>query len=1265
MDLWTDDIDQYDEDMGYADTGFPDKRTAYTYHRQAVDTTSNPDEYYDDYNPTSSPSPSGWPNRDHRRFTVQQPFDNVDTTVEDPVEDILSNRDGIFVGEYPDSHSNAPHPTQFPRANIFQHPHSGLSSASAPRTNPFFRAVETQTMARHNVPRAPIDVLASEDPHDEDDQANRRGSNPRNVHGVQLRPVTCLPDIYRGVFKFPVFNAIQSKCFDTIMKSDENFVISAPTGSGKTVLFELSIIHMVMNAGSGSKCVYMAPTKALCSERFRDWVSKFESLGIKCCELTGDTVHFGRGAWGDARHATIIITTGEKWDSLTRSWRDNGHILSQIQLFLVDEVHILNESRGSTLEVIVSRMKSRGSAVRFVTVSATVPNINDIASWVGNKAGSGPAKVFEFGEDYRPCKLTRFVYGFPRSKNQNDFTFASNLSYRLFPLLQQHSANKPILVFASTRNGVLSTAERLMADYIKAAEAKQTLPWTPPRRIEHTFTDKRLEKLAQAGIGAHHAGLNVADKRIVEDLFLNKVLRVVVATSTLAVGVNLPAHIVVIKGVKVFQGGVGAQEYSDLDIMQMMGRAGRPQFDKEGIAIIMCESELEQKYKALTYGKTILESSLHTNLSEHLNSELGLGTISNLETAKQWIHGSFFYQRLRQNPRHYAAADGDKTWEDLLDGMLSRSVEGLKEAQLIRESTEDGGLSTTEYGDIMSRFYIRQSTMALIMKLPDRVTIRDLLEAVAAAEEISDLKLRGGEKQVYNKLRDHSDIRFKIKKVEKTTDKLFLLIQASLGGIPLHSPEYKTADSQPHAEVGALYRHLPRIARAIVEVAMVKENGSQIKHALELLRMFNAKTWEDRPAVLGQLSSVGEKSIKVLAEHGITTFDSLRKIDQFQLEQILSRKTGTGATIITALAELPKYLLEVKEISVTSSNGKGPVDIELAVKCGLECVKSSSRSKKKERGWDYSFILTLTSDHDLVDFRRIPTNALRDGKEFTVEAQLTKPSQSIIVYISSEVVAGVTVFVTYKPKLNRMEYPTLDTRPKSSIEMDLEGLEEDPNFWDWSMSQDDSEEIPIKDLTKSGSGQARHSTMRPTKARVSESSKQVPAPPAPQKLPNGKYMCNHTCKDKTACRHLCCREGLDKPPATNKRRDGPMRAETPKRTAMEAKPQQKKPVEPPKKANSTSTPSKPQTSKSVNRYMDSQMRQLDSLHARTGVSSNLQMARGQRIKMPDNLQQVGRPSDARKRPPKRPPKFDLELTNLEDDKPVELDVDFGGPSDED
>lgn len=130
--------------------------------------------------------------------------------------------------------------------------------------------------------------------------------------------------------------------------------------------------------------------------------------------------------------------------------------------------------------------------------------------------------------------------------------------------------------------------------------------------------------------------------------------------------------------------------------------------DKEGIAIILCEPELEQKYKALVNGTTKLESSLHLHLDEHLNSEIGLGTITNIASAKEWLRNSFLWRRLQKNPKHYAIGKNeDETWQGKLDELVVQSVMKLKETELVEYDSEgDGEMCSTEYGDIMSKVCI-------------------------------------------------------------------------------------------------------------------------------------------------------------------------------------------------------------------------------------------------------------------------------------------------------------------------------------------------------------------------------------------------------------------------------------------------------------------------------------------------------------------------------------------------------------------------------
>ena len=248
-------------------------------------------------------------------------------------------------------------------------------------------------------------------------QSFHAGPTTPVVQGIPLISPYELPDRFRAVFPYPFFNAVQSKCFATVFKSPSNLVLSAPTGSGKTVLLELAICRLVSSLPNDQfKIIYMAPTKSLCSERFRDWSRRLRKLDLTCGELTGDT---DSSHLKQVQSANIIITTPEKWDATTRKWKDHMRLMQLVKLFLIDEVHILKESRGASLEAVVSRMKSVGSNMRFIALSATVPNSEDIAVWLGEGGSDSktPASREVFGEEFRPVKLQKHVYGYPLKGN--------------------------------------------------------------------------------------------------------------------------------------------------------------------------------------------------------------------------------------------------------------------------------------------------------------------------------------------------------------------------------------------------------------------------------------------------------------------------------------------------------------------------------------------------------------------------------------------------------------------------------------------------------------------------------------------------------------------------------------------------------------------------------------------------------------------------------------------------------------------------------
>lgn len=368
----------------------------------------------------------------------------------------------------------------------------------------------------------------------------RSHSGASVVHGISLVSTRDIPDSFCSIFPFPLFNAVQSKSFKTVYNTNDNFVLSSPTGSGKTAILELAICRLITISTLGSyKIVYQAPTKSLCSERHRDWQAKFGPLGLQCAELTGDTE--GSAQLRNVQTATIIITTPEKWDSITRKWKDHQKLIQMVKLFLIDEVHILKEDRGATLEAVVSRMKSVGSDIRFVALSATIPNSDDVATWLGKdqRHPELTAAREKFGEEFRPVKLQRNVCGY--SGPLNDFAFDQMLNAKLPEVVSKHSQRKPIMVFCFTRKSCAETA-RLLAEWW-GSQSPTNKHWSPPRQ-RIAIRDEELRDTVSSGVAFHHAGVGLDDRTAVEKAYLAGEINVICCTSTLAVGVNLPCHTV-------------------------------------------------------------------------------------------------------------------------------------------------------------------------------------------------------------------------------------------------------------------------------------------------------------------------------------------------------------------------------------------------------------------------------------------------------------------------------------------------------------------------------------------------------------------------------------------------------------------------------------------------------------------------------------------------------------------------------------------------
>jgi pre-mRNA-splicing helicase BRR2 len=251
----------------------------------------------------------------------------------------------------------------------------------------------------------------------------------------------------------------------------------------------------------------------------------------------------------------VIVATPEKWDIVTRKSGDKV-FLDTVKLLIIDEIHLLHDSRGPVLESIVARTMRHTERtkkhVRIVGLSATLPNYIDVATFLRIDAKQGG--LFYFDGSYRPIPLEQRYIGITDKKGMRRMMLMKEI---LYEKVMDRVTKQQILVFCHSRGDTARTG-RDLKDMAYANDALDLFYQADPRSKKvlesevERVVDPNLKELLPFGIGIHHAGLCRDDRRLVEDLFSDRHLRVLISTATLAWGVNLPARTVIIKGTQIY-----------------------------------------------------------------------------------------------------------------------------------------------------------------------------------------------------------------------------------------------------------------------------------------------------------------------------------------------------------------------------------------------------------------------------------------------------------------------------------------------------------------------------------------------------------------------------------------------------------------------------------------------------------------------------------------------------------------------------------------
>ena len=415
------------------------------------------------------------------------------------------------------------------------------------------------------------------------------------------------------------------------------------------------------------------------------------------------------------------------------------------------------------------------------------------------------------------------------------------------------------------------------------------------------------------------------------------------------------------------------------------------------------------------------------------------------------------------------------------------------------------------------------------------------------AREFHEVRLKSYEKKLYKELNGSPGIKFPIKvDLALHAHKRSLIVQAELGGVefPLNE-QYTKYKRQFNQEKTLLFSHVHRLVHCIIDCQIYKQDAVAARHALELARSLSARAWDSSPYEMKQLPQVGLVAIRKLAIGGINSIESLEAAETHRVEMILSKNPPFGQKLLENLRAFPKLRVSLKMMGKEINKGRS-IMVKFKIECGFMNEKFPQTFLKKPV---YVCLLIERSDGYLIDFKRIGAKNLSNDRAFFMSAEVNSHMQYISCYIMCDRIAGTLRYAELNPGFPPSLFPPISIPSQQMVtrQENLDHSQSGPSketsqtspstlkndeFGEDELGDQDmvdavtgmefrhiDEAIPNSDQhgSKSSSLGHKESTGERTKWN-------------PEKLENGKWACNHKCKDKTACKHMCCRDGLDKTP---------------------------------------------------------------------------------------------------------------------------------------
>ena len=650
----------------------------------------------------------------------------------------------------------------------------------------------------------------------------------------------------------------------------KSILVSAPTASGKTLIAMLAMMSYLSK--NNGKVIYLSPLRALAAEKFSEF-KKLEKIAlgnkVKVGISTGDFENIEK----NLEKNNILVLTNEKMDSIIRH---GAEWVDEIGLVIADEVHLIgDESRGPTLEMILTQLKLLETKPQIVGLSATITNSDVLADWL-------ECTLVE--NSWRPVPLSEGVCDAGEVTMADGTTFEVESSIRGTPIdlgVQSVKNGGQSLVFAETRSRSKSLATKASDAISQILEKKEIvqLEKTSKKILsdnEHTELVKTLALLVKKGVAFHHAGLNQNCRETIEKEFRNGTIKLLSSTPTLAAGVNLPARRVVISNVNRYNAKVGANRpISILEYKQLCGRAGRPQYDDYGESIIVGNGNTEDLIDYYINGepepiesKITDDKSLRTHILSVIVTHPGIKKEEILE---------FFLQTL----------GGIQSRKPTLKFAIDISLRFLSSQYLIIKKGER--FAATEFGKKTSMLYIDPLTATYFRDALENVSEErkhtfGFLHLISNCDEFfprfslrqkdyetASLMIENNSSELLDSISEYDCSRSLLALQSWITESTELCLSDSLG--------IESGDMHRMTETGDwLCYCLREIAKHVERADLLEELGNlrtRISYGIreELLDLVRVK-------------GIGRVRARILFKHGIKNLDDLRKIPVNKLAEI-------------------------------------------------------------------------------------------------------------------------------------------------------------------------------------------------------------------------------------------------------------------------------------------------------------------------------------------------------------------------------------------